>query len=345
MKKCIVLDLDNTLWGGVVGEDGPEGIALSLQPPGSYYMAFQQALRDLYDRGVILAINSKNNPDDALAVIRSNPNMILKENHFAAKRINWNEKADNMRELARELNIGLDSMVFFDDSPQNREQVRGMVPEVETPELPEDPAQYAKFLHSLPYFASGATTDEDKMRGNLYVTERLRKEAEKSFTNQEEYLKSLAIELHFFENDESSLARLSQLTDKTNQFNSKKRLLSEQEIADFMRSGSHSVFWARAIDQFGDQGIIAFALVQKGEQAWHIESLLMSCRVIGRGIEEAFVAEIAARAKAAGASELSISFEPTEKNTPAKDFVDRFFSEQKVVTVQDIVKPHWITIV
>jgi FkbH-like protein len=340
LKKCIVLDLDNTLWGGVVGEDGFDGITLSLNAPGAYFIAFQQALRDLYDRGVILAINSKNNPDDALSVIRAHPNMILKENHFAAMRINWAEKSDNLRELAKELNIGLDSMVFLDDSPHNRENVRALVPEVETPELPADPAQYVKFLHSLPYFAANAITDEDNMRGNLYVTERLRKEVEKSFINHEEFLKSLGTELHFFEDDPRALARLAQLTEKTNQFNVKKRPLNEREIQNFIESDDYAVFHAQAIDQFGDQGIIAFALVRKEKKLWHIESLLMSCRVIGRGIEDAFIAEIAARAARSGALALSIAFELSDKNEPARVFVDRVFGNARTVSSDTMRPPH-----
>ena len=345
MKKCIVLDLDNTLWGGVIGEDGMEGIALSLAQPGASYIAFQQSLRDLYDRGIILAINSSNNPEDALRVIREHPNMILKEPHFAAMRINWNDKVQNLRELAAELNIGLDSMVFLDDSQLNRENVRTFLPEVETPDLPSDPREYTKFLHALPYFQGGAITDEDKMRGNLYVTERLRSEAQKQYQNKAEFLKGLGTEVHFFEDDAASLSRLAQLTEKTNQFNVKKRPLSEGEIRAFIEGGDHGVFYARAIDQFGDQGIIAFALVEKGADEWHIESLLMSCRVIGRGIEEAFVAEIARRAKVAGAERVSVTFESSEKNEPARAFVDSFFGPGRSMFAQKAVIPDWITIV
>lgn len=345
MKKCIVLDLDNTLWGGIVGEDGVDGIQLSLAPPGASFIAFQQALRDLYDRGVILTINSSNNPDDALAVIRNNPNMILKEEQFAAQRINWNDKVQNMREIAAELNIGLDSMVFIDDSPVNRESMRAFLPEVETPELPTDPVQYARFLHALPYFESGAITDEDKMRGNLYVTERLRKEAEKHFEDRGAFLKSLGIELRVYENDPASVARLAQLTEKTNQFNSKKHPLSEGEIRDLMSNPDRKIFYGRAIDQFGDQGIIAFALVRIAGSAWRVESLLMSCRVIGRGIEDAFMAAIAKRAAESKAAEIEIDFEPSEKNEPARAFVERLFGATRKAPVAAFIPPDWVAIV
>ena len=345
MKKCIVLDLDNTLWGGVVGEDGAENLALSLSPPGASFIAFQQALRDLYDRGVILAINSSNNSDDALGVIRTHPNMILKEPHFAAARINWNDKVANMRELAQELNIGLDSMVFLDDNPLNRESMRTFLPEVETPELPADPSQYTKFLHSLPYFKADAITDEDKMRGNMYVTERLRREAEKSFESREDFLQSLGTGLEVFEDDPSALARLAQMTEKTNQFNVLKRPLSEREIEAFMHDGKYAVFHARAIDQFGDHGIVAFALVRKDAECWHIESLLMSCRVINRGIEDAFVAVIARRAREKGATSLRITFKPSDKNGPARTFVERLFGDALEAPVLQFQTPKWVTVV
>jgi FkbH-like protein len=201
-----------------------------------------------------------------MAVIRSHPNMILKEHHFAAMRINWKEKTDNIRELAEELNVGTDSMVFLDDSQTNREAMRAFVPEVETPELPEDPQMYTKFLNSLPYFESNVTTDEDKMRGNLYVTERLRKESEKEFSDHGEFLKSLRTELQMYEDVPTALPRLSQLTEKTNQFNTKKTPMTVKEIQDYIFSPEHVIFYASASDRFGDHGIIAFAVVQKEKE-------------------------------------------------------------------------------
>lgn len=344
MKKCIVLDLDNTLWGGVVGEDGPKGIALGVKPPGSYFIAFQQALLDLNHRGIILAINSQNNPDDALEVIEKNPNMILKRQHFAAERINWDDKVENMRSLAKELNIGLDSMVFLDDNPTNRAAMREFLPEVETPELPADPSEYLPFLHSLPYFQRDAITDEDKMRGNMYVTERLRREAEKHFETREAFLKNLGFRIQIFENEKSSLERLSQLTEKTNQFNTNKWPLTVAELTLYIENPEYLISHARVMDKFGDYGITAFALVRKGLSTWRIESLLLSCRVIGRGVEEAFVASIARRAESEGVSEIGIVFAPTEKNAPAKEFADKYF-RNTTINVRDIQIPSWITIV
>jgi FkbH-like protein len=341
-KKCIVLDLDNTLWGGVVGEDGIDGIQLSLKAPGNSFVAFQQALLDLYNRGVLLAINSRNNPDDALAVIRTHPNMILKEANFAAQRINWQDKAENIKELAQELNIGLDSMVFLDDDPTNRALVRAMVPEVEVPELPADPLEYARFLHSLPYFPANATTDEDTMRGNLYVTERLRREQEKSHTSKEDFLKSLKLELSIFEDDGSCLPRLSQLTEKTNQFNVDKQPLTEEEIKQYIESPTHKVYYARLTDTFGDYGVVLFALVELQGKVWHIKQLLMSCRVFGRGVEDAFLSVLAKRALQDGADILTIAYNETSKNIPAKEFIDKYFSNQTCKTAEVPQSPEWI---
>jgi FkbH-like protein len=341
-KKCIVLDLDNTLWGGVVGEDGFDGIQLSLKAPGNSFVAFQQALIDLYGRGVLLAINSRNNPEDALAVIRTHPNMILKEKNFAALRINWSDKAENLKELAQELNIGLDSMVFLDDDPTNRALVRAMLPEVEVPELPIDPAEYARFLHSLPYFPANATTDEDTMRGNLYVTERLRREQEKAHASKEDFLKSLKLQLTIFENDDSCLPRLSQLTEKTNQFNVDKLPLSEEEIAAYIADPEARVFYARLSDTFGDYGVVLFALVELQGNMWHIKQLLMSCRVFGRGVEDAFLDTLTNRAIKEGAKTLTIAYTETSKNIPAKEFIDKNFTNQELAVANIPQSPAWI---
>jgi FkbH-like protein len=343
-KKCVVLDLDNTLWGGVVGEDGLENLALSLKPPGNGFIAFQQALLDLYDRGVLLAINSRNNPDDALKVIREHPNMILKERHFAATRINWNDKTENLRELAQELNIGLDAMVFIDDDQTNRGLVRAVLPEVEVPEFPADPSEYVSFLNALPYFPSEAVTDEDKMRGNLYVTERLRREEEKNHTKKEDFLRSLSLTLTIYEDDPSAIARLSQMTEKTNQFNIDKRPFSEDEIRAFIESPSYRVFHARLTDKFGDYGIVLLAIAALREKDWHISSFLMSCRAFGRGIEHAFLSHIGTQASVCGIERLTISFIPTEKNAPAKEFVDTIFERREIPISKIDASPEWVQI-
>lgn len=345
MKKCLVLDLDNTLWGGIVGEDGIENLKLSLTPPGNSFIAFQQAILDLQQRGVILAVNSRNNEADAMKVIKEHPNMILKDHHFGAFQINWNDKATNIRALAQELNIGMDSMVFLDDDETNRALVRTMLPEVEVPELPKDPTEYTKFLLSLPYFDTATITDEDKMRGNYYVTERLRKEAEKHYESPEEFLSGLKLEVAVHKNDKQNIPRLAQLTEKTNQFNVLKTPFTESEILNFMNSSTHAVYHARVADTFGDYGITALAVIEKEGDAWHIPSLLMSCRVIGRGIEEAFVSTIQKEAEKAGAKSVTLTFQKSEKNAPAEQFVTKYsVPTDFTFRLTTIEPPAWLTI-
>ncbi len=335
-KKCIVLDLDNTLWGGILGEDGFEGIKLSLDESGAGFIAFQQSLLDLHNRGVILVINSSNDFEDAIRVIRNHPNMVLKENNFTALKINWNNKVDNMRELVKEINISLDSIVFFDDDPLNRALVKAILPEVEVPELPVLSSAYAKFLMDLPYFPTKALTDEDSMRGNFYVTERLRQKSEKSFKNQKEFLESLNLELHVFIDDPSSVARLSQLSGKTNQFNTNKKPLTEQEMVNLINHPDYKVFYGRLTDRFGDYGITNLAVIKREGKRWRINQFLMSCRIIGRGVEGAFLSAIGKFAKEKQIKELSIDFNETPKNKPAKDFVENYF-KKSITLVDDII--------
>ncbi|OGF94820.1 hypothetical protein A2Y47_00940 [Candidatus Giovannonibacteria bacterium RIFCSPLOWO2_12_43_8] len=342
MKKCLVLDLDNTLWGGIVGEDGMRGIKLDLNG-GSGYIAFQQAILDLHDRGIILAINSKNNYEDAIQVIREHPNMVLRENNFASICINWEDKIENMKKIAEEINIGLDSMVFIDDDPINQALIKNYLPDVDAPNLPANPEQYAKFLLDLPYFKNmKAITDEDKMRGNLYVTERLRKTAEQKYVSREDFLKSLNIEVSCFMDDKSCVPRLAQLTEKTNQFNSNKQPFSEDEINQSIDAKNRSVFYCSARDKFGDYGVVGAAFVSTKDKEWIIESILMSCRALGRGIEEAFLQFIADNAVQNSAQKLSALFTESKKNKPAKEFLAKYFQNFSMELKNINIAPSWI---
>ena len=345
-KKCIVLDLDNTLWGGVIGEDGMDGIKLSMDEAGAGFIAFQQALLDMYHRGILLTINSHNNPEDALAVIRTHPNMILKEQHFAAMRMNWDDKAANIRSLAEELNIGLDAMVFFDDNPLHRESVRAFLPEVAVPDLPLDSRSYTELLHALPYFPTEAVTNEDAMRGNLYVTERLRREAEKRYQTKDEFLSDLTLKADIYVNDASAIERIAQLTDKTNQFNAEKNPLTVDDVRERMLDDSYEVYSMRVTDRFGDYGIIGVAIVKKMPEVWHIEQLLMSCRILGRGAEFALVGTISTHAAEAGTSILAFAYTPTEKNIPAKTFLDTVTNGTLRVDLMEhpVLVPSWFSV-
>jgi len=346
MKKCIVLDLDNTLWGGIVGEVGTGGIDLGLDDRGANFVAFQQMLLDLYGQGFILAINSKNNLNDAMEVIRDHPHMVLREKHFGALRINWEDKVENMQSIAKELNIDLNSLVFLDDDPTNRSLVKALLPEVEVPDLPENPELYTRFLMDLPYLRNrnNVVTDEDKMRGNMYVTERLRMASEKNFSSRAEFLRSLKIEVICYENDTSCLPRLAQMSERTNQFNMNKNPLTEKEIEDCIRNLDHDVYYMSACDKFGDYGVIGFALVRGEEKESVIESMLMSCRVIGRGVEDAFLHFLAGKAKKNGKEALRIVFKKSLKNKPAEEFLKRYFLNNTRDLSMDIEQPSWVTI-
>jgi FkbH-like protein len=322
-KKCIVLDLDNTLWGGIVGEDGFEGIKLGNDPVGKAFMEFQKILLALHQRGIILTINSKNNPEDAIKVIRDHPDMVLKEEHFACMKINWNDKVQNMKEIANELNIGLDSMVFFDDDPVNREYVQTNIPQILTVEMPSDAAQYAQTLMSLNDFNVLQITDEDIARGKMYLQDKQRKEMEQASTNIQEFLQQLDVKLTIKKANYFTISRISQLTLKTNQFNLTTRRYQEEDIKKFIQDG-HWVGCAQVEDKFGDNGITGVFIVKKENSQWLIDTFLLSCRIIGRGVEDGILAHILKKAKAENVKSVKGEFIPTKKNTPCANFLSDY---------------------
>lgn len=318
-KKCIVLDLDNTLWGGIIGEDGINGIKLGPTVEGRCFSEFQQMLLSLFKRGIILAVNSKNNPEDALNVIRNHPYMVLREKHFANIKINWNNKASNIAEIATELNIGTDSLVFFDDDPANRQLVRELLPEVEVPEMPEDPAFYPSILQNMVCFNTLALTEEDYNKGEMYYSEKQRKTLEDTSFSHEDFVKSLDLELKISSNLTADLPRVSQLTLKTNQFNMTTFRYTEEEIKEIMQTGG-TVYSVRAKDKFGDYGIIGTAIVKDTLDTRHIDTFLLSCRIIGRSVEDALFIALVRDAAEKGIKKITAEFIPTAKNAPAKDF-------------------------
>ncbi len=322
-KKCIVLDLDNTLWGGIIGEDGIEGIRLGPTSPGAEYLDFQRVLLSLYNRGIILAVNSKNNPDDALKVLREHPYQLLREEHFAALRINWQNKVQNLIELAQEINIGLDSMVFIDDSPQERAQVRQALPEVLVVDLPENPRLYRATLERLNVFDVLSLTPEDMRRGEMYVGKRKRAELQQSAASLEDFLRTLQLRVEIKLADDFDMPRVVQLIGKTNQFNLTTRRYTDAEVRGFRESPDVRVYRMAVSDRFGDEGIVGVAIVRSEKDAWVIDSFLMSCRVIGRNVETAFLAKIASDARENGVRRLIGEYIPTKKNVPARDLYER----------------------
>ena len=319
-KKCIVLDLDNTLWGGIVGEDGLEGIKLGPTPEGRPFLEFQKFLLALFNRGVILAINSKNNPEDVKEVFEKHPNMILKEEHFASMQVNWNDKISNMKAIAEEINIGMDSLVFVDDDKLNREMIREEFPEVLVVELPDDPALYLKTMMEINDFNTLQITEEDKKKGKMYAEQRKRTDLHKTATDITEYLKNLKMVVTIEKASSFNIPRISQMTQKTNQFNMTTRRYLEEDIKKFSESSNFLVASIKVEDKFGDNGITGTAIVEKGTEGWRIDTFLLSCRVIGRRVEETLLAYILEEANKENAEVLVGEFIPTKKNAPAKDF-------------------------
>jgi FkbH-like protein len=323
-----VLDCDNTLWGGVVGEDGIAGIKLGASAPGSGFVEFQAAILDLYHRGILLAINSKNNEADVLEVLEHHPQSLLRPRHFAAMRVNWNDKATNLREIAAQLNIGLDALVFADDNPVECRLVRERVPEVVTIELPSDPSRYARLLRDLPYFDTLTLSDEDKRRTEMYRAEAQRSQLQASSGSMDEFLASLEMVLTLRAGDPFTTPRIAQLTQKTNQFNLTTRRYTEAEIEAAIADPRRTVVCAELTDTFDRSGIIAVAITHdegdSGEGETIIDTLLMSCRVIARGVEHALIAHVASEARARGRRVLVGEFLPTAKNGQVAGLYERF---------------------
>lgn len=344
-KKCIVLDLDNTLWGGVVGEDGFNGIKLGPEPPGNAFMEFQKTLLSLYQRGIILAINSKNNYDDAIKVIKEHPYMILRENNFACLKINWNDKVTNMKEIANELNIGLDSLVFFDDDPVNREYMKMNLPQVLTKDLTDDPSQYAGLVKNMNEFSVLNITQEDQQRGRMYVEKRMRDELEQSALDLESFLKQLELRVSIKKANEFNTPRISQLTLKTNQFNLTTKRYQESDIKKFAEDKNYLVGCAQVEDKFGDNGITgAFIVHKENQKEWFIDTFLLSCRVMGREVEKGIIGYILNKARESGAERVKAQFIPSQKNKPIEDFLPKCgFQKEGDYWIYTISSPFIVT--
>jgi FkbH-like protein len=317
--KVLALDLDNTLWGGVVGEDGLAGLKLGDEHPGAYFKDLQRVVLDIARRGVLLVLVSKNNLDDAMKVFDEHPEMLLKREHLAAMRVNWAPKPANLAALADELNLGLESFVFLDDNPVERAAVRRALPQVIVPEIGADPSTYAEVLRGIPQLERLSLSAEDAGRTRMYAQERERRDLEAAAGSLEDFLASLDIRVEIAPIDAMSLARASQLTVKTNQLNMTTRRYNEAQLAERLADPAWAGFVLRASDRFGDNGVVGVALLQGDGDTCRIDSFLMSCRVIGRGIETAFLARLAHEARGRGQAKLQGWFLPSPKNAPARD--------------------------
>jgi FkbH-like protein len=320
VAKVLVTDLDNTLWGGVLGEDGPAGIRLGLERPGIEYLRLQRALLDLSRRGILLAISSKNNANEALEMIDRHPAMLLRRQNFSAIRINWDDKATHLREIAAELNVGLDAVAFLDDNPAERDRVRSELPEVFVLDLPSDVMGFARTLTQNPIFERLKLSSEDLQRGRYYGEQRERTVLERSATTPEEFYRSLRQEVEVGRVSPATLARVAQLTQKTNQFNLTTRRYTEQQLVALIDDPAWSLFFARVLDRYGDNGIVAVGLLHYSDGECEIDTLLLSCRVIGRTVETAFLARLLRDCRERSATALRGWFLPTQKNAPARDF-------------------------
>jgi len=299
-KKCLVLDLDNTLWGGVVGDDGLAGIALGAGADGEAFVAFQRYIRALKDRGVILAVCSKNDPEIAEAVFRHHPDSVLRLDDFAAFRANWDNKVDNLRAIAERLNIGLDALVFIDDNPVERDIVRRHLPQVEVIEMPEDPAFFIPALAASGLFETAAFSIEDRARSRYYAENAQRAAAREAFVDMDSYLASLEMTARVGNADPVHLPRVAQLIHKSNQFHLTGTRYSEPEIAALAEQPDCFVRYVRLQDRFGDNGLIACLVLRRQDDALHIDTWVMSCRVLGRSVEEFILNEVGAIALANG---------------------------------------------
>jgi FkbH-like protein len=324
-KKCIIVDLDNTLWGGVLGEDGIEGIKMGESYPGSAFRFFQSYLLNLKRNGIILAVCSKNNEVDVISGWENHPDMLLDRADFVAYRINWNNKADNIQDIAEELNIGLGSIVFIDDSPFERELVKQALTDVCVPDFPEHPYLLPEFAKELTedYFCAYNLTDEDYSKTEKYIDNKKRVQQEKQFTDIDAYLRSLEMKITIEKLNNLNITRLAQMTQKTNQFNLTTKRYVESDILSFADTCGE-VYGLRARDKFGDNGLTGMIMIRINGQIADIDTLLLSCRILGKEIEYVFVNYILAKLKNTGIEKVTATYSKTLKNSQVEDFYDKF---------------------
>jgi len=333
--KCVALDLDNVLWGGTIGDDGLERIRLGELGEGEAYVQFQMWLRELAARGIILAVCSKNDDDKAREPFRRHPDMVLTESDIACFIANWDNKADNIRSLASRLNIGLDSIMLLDDSPFERNLVRNLVPEVCVPELPTDPAEFIPYLESLNLFEATQFSDEDRMRTQFYRSNVLREDEELKFNTVDEYLASLNMEATFEEFDDLHLPRITQLVQRTNQFNLTTIRHSAGELRTFVEGPDYFPFYITLADRFGESGLVSVVIARHDDDYLDIVTWLMSCRVISRRLEEFVLDQLVETAKTADATRLRGTYVPTKKNSLVSDHYEKLGFRRVSGTPQD----------
>lgn len=315
-RRCLVLDLDNTLWGGVIGDDGLKGIQIAQgDAAGEAYLALQRYCLALRERGVVLAVSSKNEDEVARSPFREHPEMLLREEHFAVFQANWSDKATNIKAISEELALGLESLVFVDDNPFERELVRQALPQVAIPEMPSDPALYARTLAAAGYFELATFSQEDLSRASYYDGNARRAALQKQVGDLNQYLASLDMEITFQPFNETGRARIAQLINKSNQFNLTTRRYTEAEVAEMESDSKCFTLQVRLTDSFGDNGMISVIICRATQEGnWDIDTWLMSCRVLGRGVETMTLRELLEHARECGVGKLIGTFRPTDRN-------------------------------
>ena len=324
--KCVVLDLDNTLWGGVVGDDGPHGIRIGAHGDGEPFFRLQCFLRELKHRGILLAVCSKNDEVNALKPFRENPEMVLALEDIVAFVANWNNKPSNIQAIQAQLNIGLDSLLFLDDSPFERESVRALLPQVIVPELPEDTSEWVKYLSQLNLFEVASYSAEDTQRSDLYLQEARRRTAAEAAPTFEAFLQSLEMTIEVGRFVPQHLGRIVQLLQRSNQFNLTTRRHNQAECEAMMLDLNGCIpLYAVLRDRFGDHGLISVAILRPQPEAGvlAITDWLMSCRVLGRGVEEYLINVVVDHARTLRLDTITASYVPTPKNAMVKDFYGR----------------------
>lgn len=320
-KKCLILDLDNTLWGGVIGDDGMEGIQLGGSGTGKAFVEFQRWIKALQERGIILAVCSKNTESIARQPFEAHPDMVLRSEDIAVFVANWDNKADNIRYIQEVLNIGFDAMVFLDDNPAERQIVRENVPAITVPELPEDPALYLSFLEKENLFETVSYSENDAKRTRQYQQEALRKQQGSQFTNVDDFLASLDMVSYVREFRELDIPRVAQLSQRSNQFNLRTVRYTEGDIRRMVQDPAYKGISFNLDDKFGAHGLICAVILKEMEEgsAYFIDTWIMSCRVLKRGMERFVLEQLAAHARAAGMQKLVGEYLPTAKNGIVRD--------------------------
>ena len=330
-RKLIILDLDDTLWGGIVGDLGWEEIILGGHDPiGEAYVDFQRGLKALTNRGILLGIVSKNEETTAIKAINKHPEMFLALNDFVGWKINWKDKAQNIVDLVSELNLGLDSAVFIDDNPVERSRVKATLPEVLVPEWPEDPIFYKQTLLGLRCFDAPSISREDSSRTKMYVSERKRRALEVNPGSMEEWLQSLEMTVKIERLSKGNLPRTTQLLNKTNQMNLSTRRMTESELYNWAKKPGHELWIFRVSDKFGDSGLTGIISLKSENNRGKIVDFVLSCRVMGRGVEETMLHTAINQARTLSLNQVFAEFIPTDRNRPCREFWKKSgFSSQK----------------